>query len=165
MAVGLKLDRVRHGNGKAGMRIAALALMIVSLGLTCLAQGRASQVVESTPVAESKPLPNGVWGGEHIRMEVSDNGAEIEFDCASGSISQRIQLDAKGRFRVAGTYRVQSPAPAAAYGEGGAPGAAATYTGTLTDNGLHLEVLLDGQATPMVFDLVIGDEGHLAKCA
>jgi hypothetical protein len=46
--------------------------------------------------------PNGAWGGEHIRMEVTDSGADIEFDCARGSISQRLELDDKGTLQDSG---------------------------------------------------------------
>jgi hypothetical protein len=106
-----------------------------------------------------------VWGGEHIRMEVSDTGADIEFDCARGSISQPLELDAKGRFRVEGIYMAQTPAPAAV--DGGSPpsGVKATYSGTLSGSSLRLEVVIEGQDAPRRFDLVQGEEGHLAKCA
>jgi hypothetical protein len=46
----------------------------------------------------------GVWGGNHIRFEVTDGGASIEYDCAHGTVSGRIVVDAAGRFNVAGTH-------------------------------------------------------------
>ena len=30
----------------------------------------------------------GTWGGDHISMEVTDSGAEIEYDCAHGSVTE-----------------------------------------------------------------------------
>jgi hypothetical protein len=56
-------------------------------------------------------LATGVWGGEHIRAEITDSGADIEFDCAHGSIGQAIVLDAKGGFDVNGKYEAQHGGP------------------------------------------------------
>src|SRR5260370_38443665 len=58
----------------------------------------------SLPIGEvrKKGLPVGLWGGEHISMEVTAQGATIEYDCAHATISQRITLDCRGRFDVSG---------------------------------------------------------------
>ncbi len=92
------------------MRFVAIALIIVSVGLACAGQMKASRPAQSGPVAPANAVPNGVWGGEHIRMDVTDSGADIEFDCARGSISQRLVLDAQGRFKLQGTYKAETPA-------------------------------------------------------
>jgi hypothetical protein len=120
---------------------------------------------QSGPAIPAKAVPNGVWGGEHIRMEVNDSGADIEFDCARGSISQRLELDDKGRFKAQGIYLAETPAPVAVDGGVSTSGIKATYTGTLSGSSLRLEVLIEGQDMPRTFDLVQGDQGHLAKCA
>src|SRR5437016_8340462 len=39
----------------------------------------------------------GTWGGEHVILDVSKNGAVLEFDCAHGQIDQPLILDKKGR--------------------------------------------------------------------
>jgi hypothetical protein len=147
------------------MRFVAVVLITACVALSCVGQMKASHPAQSGPAAPAKTVPNGVWGGEHIRMEVSDSGADIEFDCARGSISQRLELDDKGRFQVQGIYMAESPAPAAVDGRLTASGVKATYTGTLNGSSLHLEVFIEGQDTPRTFDLVQGDQGHLAKCA
>jgi len=49
-------------------------------------------------------LMPGVWGGDHIRLEVTDGGAAIEYDCAHATVEGKILVDAAGRFSVAGTY-------------------------------------------------------------
>ncbi len=46
----------------------------------------------------------GVWGGRHVRFEVTEAGARIEYDCAHGTVEGKILVDASGRFDVAGTY-------------------------------------------------------------
>ena len=147
------------------MRFVAVVLITACVGLCCVGQMKASHPAQSGPDVPTKAVPNGVWGGEHIRMEVNDSGADIEFDCARGSISQRLELDDKGRFKVQGIYMAETPAPAAVDGGVPAPGVKATYTGTLSGSGMRLEVLIEGQDVPRTFDLVQGDQGHLAKCA
>jgi hypothetical protein len=139
------------------MRFVAVVLIIASVGLVSTGQTKA-------PAAPAKAVPNGVWGGENIRMKVTDGGADIEFGCARGTISQRLVLDAHGHFKLQGTYKAETPAPASDGGPSG-PGAPATYTGVLNGSSLRLEVLIEGQDMPRTFDLVQGDQGHLAKCA
>ncbi|MGA2688499.1 MAG: hypothetical protein ABSE85_10570 [Candidatus Korobacteraceae bacterium] len=147
------------------MRFVAVVLITACVGLSCAGQMKASHPAQSGPSAPTKAVPNGVWGGDHIRMEVNDSGADIEFDCARGSISQRLELDDKGRFKVQGIYMAETPAPAAVDGGLTASGVKATYTGTLSGSSLRLEVFIEGQDMPRTFDLVQGDQGHLAKCA
>ncbi len=52
----------------------------------------------------SGPIPLGEWGGEHIGLVVSDTGATVEYDCASGTIDQRIVSDVDGNFVATGTH-------------------------------------------------------------
>ncbi len=47
-------------------------------------------------------LTPGVWGGKHIRFEVTERGANIEYDCARGTIEGRIVVNRRGRFTVEG---------------------------------------------------------------
>ena len=114
------------------MRFIALVLVTACVGLSCASQMKPSHQAQSRPAAPAKAVPNGVWGGEHLRMEVNDSGADIEFDCARGSISQRLELDDKGRFKVQGIYRAETPAPAAVDGGLTASGVKATYAGSLS---------------------------------
>jgi hypothetical protein len=147
------------------MRFVAAVVIAACVGLSCAGQMKTSRPAQSGPVAPTHAVPNGVWGGEHIRMEVNDSGADIEFDCARGLISQPLLLDDKGRFKVLGVYMAETPARAAVDSGPPASGVKATYTGTLTGDGLRLEISIEGQDIPKIFDLVQGDQGHLAKCA
>jgi hypothetical protein len=56
-------------------------------------------------------VPAGQWGGQHVGMEVTDSGAELEFDCAHGRIVEPLALDASGRFDAKGTYTPEQPGP------------------------------------------------------
>ena len=147
------------------MRFVALVLIIASIGLACAGQMKDSRPAQSSPAGPAKAVPNGVWGGEQIRMDVNDSGADIEFGCARGTISQRLVLDAQGRFKLQGTYKAETPAPAAEGGGSTGSGVTATYTGVLNGSSLRLEVSIEGQDMPRTFDLIQGDQGHLAKCA
>src|SRR5215475_7449380 len=49
-------------------------------------------------------VPLGLRGGEHISLEVTERGASVEYDCAHGTIDEKIVLDRRGRFNVPGTH-------------------------------------------------------------
>ncbi|HLZ00203.1 MAG TPA: hypothetical protein VKT33_14180 [Candidatus Angelobacter sp.] len=53
----------------------------------------------------------GTWGGEHIVLEASDNGAKVEFDCAHGEITQPLAPDQQGNFDVSGTFTAEHGGP------------------------------------------------------
>jgi hypothetical protein len=53
----------------------------------------------------------GVWGGKHIRLQVTDDGATVEFDCAQATVEGRIVVDRAGRFSAAGTYNEEHGGP------------------------------------------------------
>ena len=57
------------------------------------------------------PLMPGVWGGEHIRFEVTEGGASVEYDCAHGTVEGKIVVDAQGRFSVYGTHYEEHGGP------------------------------------------------------
>ena len=147
------------------MRFVAVVLIAACVGLSSAGQMQATRPAQSSAAAPAEAVPNGVWGGEHIYMEVNDSGADIEFDCARGSISHRLELDDKGRFKIQGIYIAERPASAAADGGLTASGVKTTYTGTLSGSRLRLEVFIEGQDKPRTFVLVRGDQGDLAKCA
>jgi hypothetical protein len=56
-------------------------------------------------------LTPGVWGGAHIRFEVTARGAAIEYDCAHGTINVPIVVDRAGRFDVAGAHYEERGGP------------------------------------------------------
>jgi hypothetical protein len=142
------------------MIIRGSTMVMVVIAIVCTSVPIPMQ--SDSEVAGRKTVPTGVWGGEHIRMEINQNGAEIDFDCATGAIANPILLDAKGRFRLVGTYKTEHPAPVQS---DGASGFNAVYSGTLHGDRLRLEVTVSGVEGVKSFDLVKGDQGTLAKCA
>src|ERR1044071_4820617 len=58
----------------------------------------------ATVRAEEGQVAEGMWGGAHLRMSVTGDGAALEFDCASGRIGAPFETDSEGRFDLPGTY-------------------------------------------------------------
>lgn len=111
---------------------------------------------------DNRSIPAGVWGGEHIRLEVKANGAEIEYDCARSTIEQAIVLDADGRFDVNGKYVVQHAGPVR---DGEQYVRPARYTGKIDGDHMTLTVILtDNSEKVGPFSLTRGDPGRVFKC-
>ena len=53
----------------------------------------------------------GTWGGEHISLTVLDSTANLEFDCAHGTIDEPISIDTEGNFEVTGIYVIEHGGP------------------------------------------------------
>ncbi len=106
-------------------------------------------------------VPNGDWGGQHVRLSVDDTGGKVEFDCAHGALQQPLTLDSGGRFDVAGTL----------VGEGGptpkdetAAARPARYRGTTDGQTMSLEVTLESGESAGTFALGLGRQPRLFKC-
>lgn len=100
----------------------------------------------------------GLWGGAHVLMEVTSDGAQLEFDCATGTITEPLQTDAQGRFSLRGTFTPEHPGPI----REGEPSRtrAATYSGTIEGDTMTLQI--DEQT--MRYQLVRGRRGKVMKC-
>lgn len=103
-----------------------------------------------------------VWGGQHIEMKQNASGAEIEFDCATGTIAGPLKVDAQGKFQADGTYRREHGGPVKK-DENGA--AAAKYSGSITGDTMHLDIVLT-QSKESVGSYVLtrGQAGTVFKC-
>ncbi len=56
-------------------------------------------------------IKDGLWGGEHFRMTVSDDKASFELDCANGEIRGPLRFNKNGTFAFEGTLTKQGPGP------------------------------------------------------
>ncbi len=111
----------------------------------------------------TKGLPVGLWGGEHISIEVTERGATVEYDCAHGTIDQRITLDRRGRFDVSG-MQVQEHGGPVRQGEQLA-GYPVRFAGQVNGNKMKLRVRNSGTKRLIgIFTLVHGSEPKLKKC-
>ena len=110
-------------SGKWGIGVvvlgAALGLLAACNLFTDILPGTPSPLPALTPTAAAGALvAAGLWGGEHVSLDVTASGAYAEFDCAHGTLDTPLTLDASGQFAMAGTYVVeggmttQDPPPA-----------------------------------------------------
>ena len=109
------------------------------------------------------PLALGSWGGQHISLEVTADGAIAEYDCAHSTISQKISLDRRGRFNVAGTYVAEYGGPVREGRQ--ADGIPVQFTGRVSEKRMSLTVRRRGSGQIIgKFTLVFGQEAFLVKC-
>jgi hypothetical protein len=124
----------------------------------------------------SNTLPTGQWGGPHVRLDVTEKGATAEFDCAHGTIDERVVPGAGGSFSARGTFVGEHGGPSRdtnAVDESGRPaapgkranGQAARYGGRVEGDTLTLTVTLtDSGQVVGTFKLKRGSAGRLSKC-
>src|SRR5260370_252760 len=137
-------------------------LMFTMLGdrSACGTRGGA---VNKTPVERNDKLATGIWGGDHIRAEVTDRGAEIEFDCAHGAIEETIALNSKGGFDVPGKYAPEHGGPVR--NDEASKGISVRYAGSLRDSEISLTIInTDTKETIGHFTLTRGNDGRVMKC-
>src|SRR5712691_4976651 len=83
-----------------------------------------------------------VWGGDHVRMEVTSSGAELEFDCATGRITEAVP-ETEGTFSLKGTFTPERGGPTR---DGQTSRTVdANYSGTIKNDTMSLRVVLSGQ--------------------
>jgi hypothetical protein len=113
--------------------------------------------------AGNDDLPAGVWGGKHISLEVTKTGGSLEYDCAHGTIDEKIILDGKGQFRVSGTHVEEHGGPTRQSEKSG--GYPVVYTGQVRDGKMKLSILRkDNKKVVGTFTLVRGQEPFIVKC-
>ena len=103
---------------------------------------------------------SGQWGGPGIDMMVEGGLANVQFDCASGTIDAN--LAAAGPFSATGTYRP---------GQGGPVRVGqifvskrATYSGTVTGDQMTLAMRVEDGTGLGPFTLTRGAPGQLNRC-
>ena len=115
-----------------------------------------------SPASSQKSDVNGVWGGQHINMEVSDTGAEINYDCAHGRITERIVPDRGGHFNVKGLHVAERPGPTR---EGGETEQPADYSGVINGDEMTLTVKVRGRSEALgSYTLKRGSTGRVMTC-
>lgn len=104
-----------------------------------------------------------VWGGSHVRLVITANGAEVEFDCAHGEIKGAVRADAHGRFDLPGTFVRERGGPVRSDdSESGEP---VRYSGTIAGDKMSLTITLSNTNEKLDdFSLTRGNQGRLFKC-
>jgi hypothetical protein len=133
--------------------------MFVANGPSCNSSGNN---LNGRAKPQGQALAAGIWGGQHVHADVSERGAEIEFDCAQGSIAQKIVLDGSGRFDVEGSFTTQHAGPVREDANSSRP---VRYQGSVSDKEMELTVSdPKTKETIGTFALRFGSEGRLMKC-
>jgi len=113
--------------------------------------------------ADDGRVAAGLWGGDHVRVEVTRAGATLEYDCAHGTIDEPLVADATGRFSLKGSHTFEHGGPIrvdeqlerhpARY-DGRADGGTLRFTVTVTDLGREVGA----------FMVSLGAQPRLVKC-
>jgi hypothetical protein len=104
-----------------------------------------------------------VWGGHHVSMKVTPQGATLEFDCARGNMLEPIKANAKREFTVRGTYTPERGGPISR--DSPPRDLPATYKGSIDGDTMRLEIMLaEKDQAPEPFTLTRGKVGRLVKC-
>jgi hypothetical protein len=115
------------------------------------------------PVERSDKLANGLWGGQHIRIEVIDSGANIEYDCAHSTIDEPMIVDKEGNFDVKGKYSPEHGGPIRRDEEN--ESYSVRYVGKVKDDTMDLTITIPDKKEELgSFNLTRGTEGRLMKC-
>jgi len=140
----------------------ALCVLFTFLGEGASCRNKEPAVTKATVERKNK-LAKGVWGGQHIRLEVTDSGATIEFDCANSTIAEPIVLDREGKFDVRGKYMPEHGGPVRDNEESN--GYSVRYVGHASDKELTLTITIpEKKETIGNFTLTHGSEGRVMKC-
>jgi hypothetical protein len=115
----------------------------------------------TAPGSQDREL-RGIWGGQHIAMEVTDDGAQIEFDCAHGRITEKIAPDRDGKFDVKGVFARQRGGPERIGKNNDQP---ARYQGSIKEKTMTLTIELTRDKEDLgKFTLTKGSNGRLTRC-
>jgi hypothetical protein len=122
-----------------------------------------SSMDKSARQRSSSENANETWGGNHVRMIIKPSGADLEFDCATGQISQELKPDTDGNFDVKGTFSTERGGPTRA--DDPSHGRPVRYVGRIKQNSMTFQIHFEGSdETSETFTLTRGSEGRLWKC-
>ena len=122
----------------------------------------AAMLAAGCETIENKPTHvGGMWGGPHVGIVFQGGLAEVQFDCAAGTIDDPVPAR-EGPFLVKGSYRAG----------GGGPvrvgqifrSQRATYSGEMAKTVMTLSVLLEDNTSLGPFTLTEGQPPQLTRC-
>jgi len=116
-----------------------------------------------SPVQNGRALENGVWGGQGISLEIKDGSADLDYDCAHGTITGKIVPDRAGKFVVKGFHAREHGGPVRE--DENRPGEPVTYEGSIAGETMTLKVTRDeNKETLGTYTLTRGKSGRVRKC-
>ena len=110
---------------------------------------------------ENKPTHvGGLWGGPHAGVIFQGGLAEVQFDCAAGTIDEPVR--ANGPFMVNGTYREGAKGPIRVGQIFRSQ--RAKYSGEVKKTVMTLNVLLEDNTALGPFTLTEGQPPQITRC-
>jgi hypothetical protein len=135
----------------------------MSLAIAMIAASSKPVAAQDATPGKARSVSIGVWGGPDVEMQVTHQGAALEFDCAQGTISEPLLLDEAGKFLARGTFQSQHGGPIKR--DEPLRSVDVVYTGIVQGDTMRLEFVLgDNKGSPEKFTLVRGQTGKLRKC-
>ena len=104
----------------------------------------------------------GGWGGPHAGASFDGGLGDVQFDCASGSIDTQVFPAEDGRFEAKGSYREGAPGPVRVGQVFRSQ--TATYSGTVVEGVMTLNVELEDGSMVGPFTLAMGARPQLNRC-
>lgn len=145
--------------------------------VTPLAEAKANVNRKADKVEKAtKALPASRWGGQGIRLDLTADGAAIEYDCAHGTIERRVEPDEEGRFEAEGRHVEETGGPSTSVsavdesgkeirGGAGQDGHPARYVGRVEGGTMTLTVTLADTGRKVgTFSLKRDASPRLRKC-
>src|ERR1044071_7210900 len=117
---------------------ACALLPLLMLGQASSCHSTNSNTMSTNATNQDRKAISGSWGGADIALEVTTEGVEINFDCATGHIDKAIVPDSAGKFSVSGTYIREHGGPMRNDETQDRKGA--TYKGTVNGEKMSLSV-------------------------
>jgi hypothetical protein len=143
---------------------ASLNFSVISLVLVTLLQsGPCRSGKMETISSTQRRVANGLWGGQNVQLDVTEEGANVRFSCAHGKIEQPLTLDAEGHFSVKGTFVAEGMGPTR---EDDPPKSQpAVFKGVVHDSIMTLTVTVtDAKEEGGSFELTQGQPGRIRRC-
>jgi hypothetical protein len=137
--------------------------MLIMVAGRCTDRSVGSRSQPSDVRRSMEGAQTGTWGGEHIGLEVTDVGGRVEYDCAHGTIDEKIVVDARGSFELRGTHVRERGGPV----RKGEPEDShpAIYKGQVKGDTMTLAVTeSDTGESVGVYTLTHGRQPHIMKC-
>jgi hypothetical protein len=127
--------------------------LFVAVGLLA-----AAACFDSRPTHE---VAHGTWGGDHVRLTVTAEGGQLEFDCAHGAMTAPLMVEADDHFSVPGYFVREHGGPVR---DGEAEERRPTvYAGEVDAPTLTFTFGVDGE-TAGPFTVAFGRPARLTKC-
>jgi hypothetical protein len=148
---------------KVTMIVLASPLMLTFLIRDCGEQKKSTSGQPAKVKSTMEGAKTGAWGGEHISLDVNEQGGRVEYDCAHGTIDQKIVTDEHGHFDLRGTHVREHGGPVRK--DETADSHPARYAGKIKGDTMSLTVTeIDTKEVVGTFTLVYGQQARLMKC-